>query len=799
MMTKMLTPKKAPPKKAPAKKSPATKAKPRKPRATAKKGKSKAKKAGNRGWLKILWGIAWKAGLALAALLLFVGIYLDSVVKQRFEGQLFDLPTVVYARVLDLSPGTQVSLVQVKNELDVLNYRKVSSPRHPGEYSSSSTKIEMIRRPFEFVDGPEADRHVMLHFNGNELTRIQSLEKKGDMGYLRVEPKMLGMLEKSNDEQRLFLKRNQFPEVMVDALLATEDRNFYQHDGVSPLAIARAMVVNVKAGRTVQGGSTLTQQLAKNLFLSSERTLWRKIREAYIALILDHRYSKDRILEAYLNEVYLGQNGGEAIHGFGLASRLYFGQPIQELRIDQLALLVGMVKGPSYYNPVRYPERAKTRRDLVLRLLMQQDILTPRQYEEAASRDLDIQDNPRIASRQPAYFQQVNIELKKYVGDRFQAKKGIRVFTSLDPVSQDKLEKSIARKVPELSKTAGDKLEAAAIAVDRNTGEIRAMVGGKRTGYDGFNRALNASRPIGSLVKPAVYLTALEQPEKYTLATTLMDTPLSLKGSKGSVWSPRNFDRKFRGEVPLYVALSKSYNVPTVRLGMQLGIDKVSDTIGKLGVDKNEIRPVPSMFLGAFSLTPFQVSQMFQTITNSGRIAPLSALRSVVDSDGEVLYQSIPRVSQRVDQQAAWLTTYAMKRGVSEGTGRFLQNQFAWAGLAGKTGTSNDSRDSWFVGVDGREVTTIWLGRDDNKPTKLTGSSGALRVYADYLKQRTPEQLLLPWPTGIATASFTRTSDGALEFDCDGAVKLPVWDENRNIKKSCESQPKQWLKKLFQW
>ncbi|EAQ52070.1 membrane carboxypeptidase [Vibrio sp. MED222] len=798
-MTKMLTPKKAPPKKAPAKKSPTTKAKPRKPRASAKKTKPKAKPSGKRGWLKILWGISWKAGLALAALLLFVGIYLDSVVKQRFEGQLFDLPTVVYARVLDLSPGTAVSLVQVKNELDVLNYRKVNSPRHPGEYSSSSTKIEMIRRPFEFVDGPEADRHVMLHFNGNELTRIQSLEKKGDMGYLRVEPKMLGMLEKSNDEQRLFLKRNQFPEVMVDALLATEDRSFYQHDGVSPLAIARAMVVNVKAGRTVQGGSTLTQQLAKNLFLSSERTLWRKVREAYIALILDHRYSKDRILEAYLNEVYLGQNGGQAIHGFGLASRLYFGQPIQELRIDQLALLVGMVKGPSYYNPVRYPERAKTRRDLVLRLLMQQDILTPRQYEEAASRDLDIQDNPRIASRQPAYFQQVNIELKKYVGDRFEAKKGIRVFTSLDPVSQDKLEKSIARKVPDLSKTAGNKLEAAAIAVDRNTGEIRAMVGGKRTGYDGFNRALNASRPIGSLVKPAIYLTALEQPQKYTLATTLKDTPLSLKGSKGSVWSPRNFDRKFRGDVPLYVALSKSYNVPTVRLGMQLGIDSVSDTIGKLGVDKNEIRPVPSMFLGSFSLTPFQVAQMYQTITNSGRIAPLSALRSVIDNDGEVLYQSIPRVSQSVDQQAAWLTTYAMKRGVSEGTGRFLQGQFAWAGLAGKTGTSNDSRDSWFVGVDGREVTTIWLGRDDNKPTKLTGSSGALRVYADYLKQRTPEQLLLPWPTGIATASFTRTSEGALEFDCGGTVKLPVWDKSGSIKKGCESQPKQWLKKLFQW
>lgn len=800
-MSKTLTAKKTPPKKAPVKKTTTKSAvKPRKSKASRKPKSSIKKKANKpRGWLKTLWGIGWKSVLAVAAILLFVGIYLDTAVKQRFEGQLFDLPTVVYARVLHLSPGDPVSLAQIRNELDVLNYRKVRSPRHPGEYSSSSTKIELIRRPFEFVDGPEPDRHIMLHFSDNQLQRIQSLESDGDMGYLRIEPKMLGMLEKSTDQQRLFLKREQFPEVMVDALLVTEDRDFYQHDGVSPLAIARAMVVNVKAGRTVQGGSTLTQQLAKNLFLSSERTLWRKVREAYIALILDYRYSKDRILEAYLNEVYLGQSGGQAIHGFGLASRFYFGQPIQELRIDQLALLVGMVKGPSYYNPVRFPERAKKRRDLVLRLMMQQDILSSDQFNEAASRGLDIQDHPKIASRQPAYFQQVSNELNKYVGDRFQSQKGLRVFTSLDPVSQDKLEKSIAAKVPVFAKTSGKQLEGAAIAVDRNTGEIRAMVGGKRTGYDGFNRVLNASRPIGSLVKPAVYLTALQHPEKYTLATTLMDSPLSMKGSKGSVWSPRNFDRKFRGEVPLYVALSKSYNVPTVRLGMQLGIKEVSNTLERLGVDKNEIRPVPSMFLGAFSLTPFQVAQMYQTLTNSGKKAPLSALRSVVDLDGNVIYQSIPRVSQSVDEQAAWLTTYAMKKGVSEGTGRFLQSQFSWAALAGKTGTSNDSRDSWFVGVDGREVTTIWLGRDDNKPTHLTGSSGALRVYSEYLKQRIPERLILPWPTGIATAKFNKQANGELDFDCNGQFQLPVWDERGEINQGCESQPKQWLKKLFQW
>ncbi|EKO3948477.1 penicillin-binding protein 1B [Vibrio fluvialis] len=775
----------------PKKTKPAKKSVPRK--------SSSSKPNGSRSWLKRLWSLGWKVGLALAAVLIFTGIYLDSMIKQRFEGQLFELPTVVYARILTLEPGSDISIKQMRNELDVLNYRKVSQPRYAGEYSASSTRIELIRRPFEFADGPEPDRHVMLIFDDNGLNRIQSLEKRGDLGYLRIEPKMLGMLEKDTQEQRLFLRREQFPEVMIDALLTTEDRNFYQHDGVSPMAIARAMVANLKAGRTVQGGSTLTQQLAKNIFLSSDRTLWRKLREAYMALIIDYRYSKDRILEAYLNEVYLGQNGKEAVHGFGLASRLYFGQPLQELRIDQLALLVGMVKGPSYYNPMRYPERAKERRDLVLKLMMDQDILTAKQYEQAVTRPLDVQKQARIASRQPAYFQQLSIELKQKLGDAFKSDTGLRVFTSLDPVSQAKLEEAVENQVPILARTAGKDLEAAAIAVDRHSGEIRAMVGGKRTGYDGFNRALNASRPIGSLVKPAVYLTALAQPEKYNLATTLMDKPITLQGSEGNVWTPRNFDRQFRGEVPLYLALAKSLNVPTVQLGMQLGIENVTKTLEKLGVSRDEIRPVPSMFLGSFSLTPYQVAQMFQTVTNSGKKAPLSALRSVLDLDGNVLYESIPKVSQAVDQQAAWLTTYAMKRGVLEGTGRYLNSQFGWAALAGKTGTSSDSRDSWFVGVDGREVTTIWLGRDDNQPTKLTGSSGALRVYADYLRYRIPEKLVLPWPQGISTVGFSQSRSGGLELDCNNDFKLPVWDASGSWKKQCENRPTEWLKKLFQW
>ena len=789
MAEKKKAPAKAAPKKATAKKKAPTKRKP----------VSKKKAQTSRPFWKGLMILGFKLSLVMLAILLIAGIYLDTVVKKRFDGQLFSLPTVVYSRVLTLSPGQNISLQTVTRELDLLKYQKVRQPQRSGEYSSSSTKIELIRRPFEFQQGPEPDRHVMLYFNSDGLQKIENRTVKKQMGFLQIEPQFLGMLDADDDQQRLFLRREQFPEVMVDALLATEDRDFYQHDGVSPLAIARAVVVNAKAGRTVQGGSTLTQQLAKNLFLSRERTLWRKIREAYIALILDYRYSKDRILEAYLNEVYLGQTGGEAIHGFGLAAQVYFGRPIEELRIDQLAMLVGMVKGPSYYNPMRFPDRVKDRRDLVLRLMMQEEILSPRQYDMAASRPLDVKKRASISTRQPAYFQQLKWELKEKAGEAYQRGEGLRAITTLDPLSQQKAEKAIERTVPQLEKRAGKGLESAMVIVDRQSGEIRAMIGGSRTGFDGFNRAINAKRPIGSLVKPAIYLSALENPEKYSLATTLDDKPISLKGSKGTTWTPRNYDRKFRGQVPLYYALSRSLNVPTVNLGLMVGLSKVSDTLVKLGVDAQEINQVPAMLLGSISLSPYQVAQMYQTLGNGGRKSPLTALKAVVNTDGELLYENFPRSSRVVSEQATWLTIYGMKKTVSEGTARFLNSKYSWAALAGKTGTSNDSRDSWYAGIDGREVAITWLGRDDNKPMRLTGSSGALRVYADYLSMRTPEAYQLPWPNKVTTAGFDLESNKTLKADCSGSVKLPIWDKSGQYKIECEKKnsPAAWLTEIF--
>jgi len=777
--------------KAPAKKSPA------KPRRSKKKP-TKKKNSRLPGWLKWLLGFGVKVAIVVVAILLVVGIYLDNVVRDKFDGQLWNLPAVVYGRVLTLQPDQAMTLQEVRRELDLLQYHKVKTPQRIGEYSSSSTRIELIRRPFEFEDGPEGKRHVMLTFADGTLSRINEVGSKRQLGYVRIEPKMLGMLGTSEGEQRIFLPRERFPEVLVDALLVTEDRDFYHHGGVSPLAIVRALFVNLRAGRTVQGGSTLTQQLAKNIFLSRERTLLRKLSEAYIALIIDYRYSKDRILEAYLNEIYLGQNGGKEVHGFALGARLYFGRPLQELRIDQQALLVGLAKGPSYYNPWRNPERARQRRDLILRLMMDNGILDGEQYEQAASRPLDVQSRPMIASRQPAYFQQLQRELKQKVGDNFTPGIGLRVFSTLDPLSQQEAEKAVMTMVPKLNKKAGVKVETAIVAVDRQSGEVRAMVGGSRPGYAGFNRALDGSRQIGSLVKPAVYLAALRKPGQYTLATTIDDKPIMLKGSRGTAWKPRNYDRKFRGEVPLYYALAKSLNVPTVNLGLQVGLEPVINTMVQLGVDRNEIPKLPSILLGAFTLTPFEVTQMYQTVTSGGRKAELTALRAVVDQQGSMLYQNYPKAAQAVPEQAAWLTTYGMKNVVSQGTARFLQPKFGWAALAGKTGTTDKTRDSWYVGADGREVVTVWIGRDDNKPVNLTGSAGALRLYSDYLQRRQPEPLHLTWPKKLTTMKYNRLSNGTLSLDCSGRQSLPVWDKDGSLKTQCTgNKPAAWIKDMF--
>jgi len=597
-------------------------------------------------------------------------------------------------------------------------------------------------------------------------------------------------LQSPNGEQRLFVPRAGFPDLLVDTLIATEDRHFYEHDGISFYSIGRAFLANITAGRAVQGGSTLTQQLVKNLFLTNKRTLWRKANEAYMALIMDARYGKDRILELYLNEVYLGQAGNDQIRGFPLASLYYFGRPVDELSLDQQALLVGMVKGASLYNPWRNPKLALERRNLVLRLLQQQKVIDQELYDMLSARPLGVQPKGGVITPQPAFMQMVRGELQAKLGDKVKDLSGVKIFTTLDPVSQDAAEKAVGEGIPALKKQRGLKdLETAMVIVDRFSGEVRAMVGGADPQFAGYNRAMQARRSIGSLAKPATYLTALSQPDTYRLNTWIADEPIALKMSNGQVWKPQNDNHRFSGKVMLVDALTNSMNVPTVNLGMTLGLDNVINTWTKLGLPKDQLHPVPAMLLGALNLTPVEVAQAFQSIASGGNRAPLSAVRSVIAEDGSVLYQSFPQAERVVPAQAAYLTLYTMQQVAARGTAHALGAKFPNAHLAGKTGTTNSQVDSWFAGIDGKEVAITWIGRDNNQPAKLYGSSGAMQLYRRYLENQSPMPLTLTPPEDIASMAVDSAGNFVCNTGSSGWRTLPVWTTDADA--LCQQQMQQ--------
>ncbi|MFP9228613.1 bifunctional glycosyl transferase/transpeptidase [Pectobacterium cacticida] len=727
-----------------------------------------------RRWL----GLMIKLFLIFAVAMAIYGVYLDSLIRSRIDGKVWQLPAAVYGRMVNLEPGMAYSQKEMISLLEGMQYRQVSRITRPGEFSVRGNSIDMLRRPFDFPDGKEGQIQARLTFVNDRLSQIKNMDNQRNFGFFRLDPRLITMMQSPNGEQRLFVPRNGFPDLLVDTLVATEDRHFYEHDGISLLSIGRAFLANITAGRAVQGGSTLTQQLVKNLFLTNERSLWRKANEAYMALIMDYRYSKDRILELYLNEVYLGQSGSDQIRGFPLASLYYFGRPVNELSLDQQALLVGMVKGASLYNPWRNPKITLERRNLVLRLLQNQQVIDEDLYNMLSARPLGVQPKGGVISPQPAFMQLVRQELQQRLGDKVNDLSGVKIFTTLDPVSQDAAEKAVEVGIPALraARNVSD-LEAAMVIVDRFSGEVRAMVGGAQTQYAGFNRALQARRPVGSLAKPPTYLTALSQPDKYRLNTLLADEPLSIKQPNGQLWQPKNYDRQFRGRVMLVDALAHSLNVPTVNLGMAVGLDQVSATLKRLGIPENVIEPVPAMLLGAISLTPMEVAQEYQTIASGGNRAPLSSLRSVIAEDGTVLYQSFPQAERAVPAQAAYLTLYGMQQVVARGTSRSLAVKFPNYHLAAKTGTTNDLRDSWFAGIDGKEVAIAWVGRDNNGPAKLTGANGALTIYRRYLENQTPLPLMLTPPEGITTM----TVDASGNVICDGSSGgrvLPVWTDN---------------------
>ena len=706
----------------------------------------------------------------LAVLFIFVVyvIYLDFEVRSQFDGKRWSVPAKVYARPLELYIGKPLTHDQFNYELKKSGYRLIDSNIKSGNYQRKGNSYRVVVREFDFWDGHQPPRYIQVKLEDDFISEVTDFRDQTDVDIVRLEPAVMGRIYPSHREDRMLVKLDDVPEDLIAALIAVEDRQFYSHYGVNPKAILRAMFANIKAGAVVQGGSTLTQQLVKNFFLTKKKSLVRKFNEAIMAFLLEAHYEKNDILEAYLNEIYLGQDKNRAIHGFGLASRFYFDKPIYNLNLSEIATLVAMVKGPSYYDPWRHKDRNLKRRNVVISLMEQAGSLTNYQAIKAKSMPLKvIKHSKTITSSYPAYMDLLRRQLQQDYDKEDLTSEGLQIFSTFDPYIQKITEQAVKLKVNQLDKQykLEGKLQSAVIVTNTNNADVLAVVGDREPTYAGFNRALDAMRPVGSLIKPAVYLTAIQQKNNYSLVTKIEDKAITLKAQDGKLWTPRNYSGESHGEIPLYKALISSYNQATVRLGLELGFEPIVKTLRNLGVQR-DIPPYPSMLLGAVTMTPFEITQMYQTLAGEGFITPLHTIRKVLTAKGEPLKHYPVKIKQGIDETSVRIINSALHEVTRQGTARSI----GWRlpkGLkvAGKTGTTNDTRDSWFAGFSGEHLIVSWLGTDDNESTGLTGASGALPIWADIMKK-------------IRTRPLSFSFDDQLEFTYVEPTKGFIVDES---------------------
>lgn len=724
--------------------------------------------------------------------------YLDIRIISTFNDRMWELPAKVYARPLELYADASLTAGDFAYELGTLGYREVSMVDQPGEMRQSGTSFEVYTRGFRFPTEQEPARLVRIDLRGGRVRSLRGPE--GDIDLMRLDPVQIGGIYPTHGEDRILLRLEDVPDTLRKGLLAVEDRNYYDHWGFSIKGMLRAAFNNMRSGSVVAGGSTVTQQLVKNYYLTSERTYTRKITELMMAVLLDLHYDKDRILESYMNEVYLGQDGPRAIHGLALASRYYFSTPLAQLSLPQQALLIGMIKGPSYYNPLRNPNNALQRRNLVLDVMSDEGVISREEALKAKSMPLGLSGRSVSGSdTYPAYLDLVRRQLSLEYREEDLTSLGLSIFTSFDPLLQRQVEVSTSTVMDRLDDEG--EMQAATVVTRFDTGEVVAVVGGRNARYAGFNRAIDAQRPAGSLLKPAVYLAALEQPEKYTLATPLLDAPLVLDLPNGDTWSPLNFDRESHGEVLLHQALSKSYNQASARLGLALGMDKVVDMLHRLGID-GYVPEVPALTLGAGEYSPMDMAAMYQSIAAGGFRMPLRSIRDIVDAQGESLRRYPLEYDRSVSPQAVNLLHYALQEVVREGTGRgvysYLERDFA---VAGKTGTTNDGRDSWFAGFSGDLLTVTWMGRDDNADTGFTGSSGALHVWAHFMSRASQRPLAYRMPDGMEHLWVDNTNGYLTGRGCANAQQLPFIIGSGPVQSTgCSSSGnvvKDWFQELF--
>ncbi len=709
--------------------------------------------------------------ISLLAVLACFGIYsyFSWKIEQRFSGRLWSIPSYVFSDSLLVFAGQKISIKTLCTMLRNRLYMKVSTePERPGEFLVEGNKVKVWFRNFDFPGRSISGGKVIFEFSSGIL---KNLRKDGkNLIYWEMEPIELARYYGKDKESRILISIKKTPKYLKDAVIAIEDRRFYEHKGVDLIGVLRALWVDIKARRIVQGGSTITQQLVKNYFLRPERTIKRKIQEAIIAVILESKYTKDQILEMYLNEIYMGQRGAIAIHGMGEAARYYFGKNVEDLSLAEAALLAGMIKAPNYYNPLLHPKRAKIRRNTVLKAMADMHMISPDELTKASRAPIRVFSGFRPLKRAPYFVDAVFEQLKQLYDPETLEKEGLVVYTTLNPEIEHNAEVSLRtllqhfEKIKPFLRAKSPKvaLQGVIIAVQPKTGAVRALVGGRDYSVSMYNRALFAKRQPGSAIKPFIYYAAIH--EGWTPVSWLDDEPIAVTIGK-KVWKPKNYDHRFRGRVMLRDALEKSLNVPTVRLAMAIGIDKIISVMKKFGF-QSVIKPYPSIALGAFEIRPFELISAYTVFANEGQRTYLLTIKEVYDSKGHLEKQKHMEWQKVITPEEAYLITSLLEGVVKEGTARNLKNLGISFPCAGKTGTTSDYRDSWFVGYTTDMATLVWVGFDNNRSTKLSGASGAMKIWAHFMKSIKPwinPQPFYP-PQNIVYKTICKDS-GALATD----------------------------------
>ncbi len=721
-----------------------------------------------RGWLLRACLLALGLGLGVGVPLFWV---LDKQVRAEFEQLAWQVPTRVYARPLPLQPGQRLDVATLELELAAASYRKDGAGELPGTYARDGGRFRIATRAFTDLDGAVPARRLEVTLGGGRVGRVSDRQTKRALESARLDPARIATLYGGNvQEERRLVQLREVPPLLVTGLQAVEDRNFKHHHGIDPMGVLRAMWVNVREGELEQGASTLTQQLVRSLFLTREKRLSRKLKEAAYSIIIEARYDKQRILEAYLNQVYLGQQGDQSIHGVAAASEFWFGRELGSLRTEDMALMVGMIQGPSIYDPRRKPEAATARRNLVLSVWADMGLVEAAEAKRAQASPLGVSARPGVArNRNPAFMDLVRRQLARdYPADALRGA-GLSVLTALSPSAQQLSEQAVAGTLARVQRKQGPALQAGMVVTDTHSGEVLAMVGNRDTDQPGFNRALEAQRPVGSLLKPMVYLLALAQPDRWSLATPVDDAPVNVTLANGKTWSPGNSDGRSHGTVSLGDALAHSYNQATVRVGMDVGPDRLAELLKVLAGLRAQ--PNPSLILGSVDLSPFSMAQVYQFLASGGEIQPLRAVRGVLDPKGKAInrYDFSAEPAKEGDAIAARLVTLALQDAVTRGTGRpLLADGLGSLNAAGKTGTSNDSRDSWFAGYTGDHLAVVWVGNDKNEPTGLYGATGAMRVWSALFKQL-PSAPLQVGSEGIEWGWVAASEFATTEETCAGA------------------------------